>query len=90
VSQGHFLLNGAKVNIPSYEVKPTNIISLKKLAMKENKIIQSVLEQNITPPSYINFDKEKLTITYLHYPEAAEINKGINNSLVVEWYNKKL
>ncbi|CAG8684989.1 5337_t:CDS:2, partial [Racocetra fulgida] len=68
VNHGHFLLNGKKVTIPSYEVRPGNVISLKKPIMKENQIIKSSLEQNNPMPSFLSFDKEKLTITYLRYP----------------------
>ena len=78
VNHGHFLLNGQKVDIPSYEVKPESVIILKKPFMKENKIIKSMLEQNILPPSYINLDKQNMVITYLRYPSTEELNKKIN------------
>ncbi|CAG8455275.1 21709_t:CDS:2 [Gigaspora margarita] len=84
VNHNHFLLNGKKVNIPSYEVKPGSVISLKKPIMKENKIIRGCLEQNNPTLPYICLDKEKLTITYLRYPLPEELNKDIDTSLVAE------
>lgn len=90
VNHGHFLLNGKEVDIPSHEVKPESIISLKKTVMKENRIIKTNLEQNIPTPPYVKFDKEGLNITFLRYPQSEELNRGINTSLVVEWYNKKM
>jgi len=52
--------------------------------MAENKSIKSSLEQNIKSPPYINFDRQKLNITYVRYPVAEEFNKGMNTDLVVE------
>jgi len=84
VSYGHFLVNNQKVNIPSYQVKPDQIINLRKESMAENKLVKSALEQNIKVPPYINFDRQKLAITYLRYPITEEFNKGINTDLVME------
>src|SRR5689334_14543282 len=61
VSHGHFLVNGKKVNIPSYKIKPGQVISLRKQEIKENKLIKNSLEQNIKVPPYLTFDREKLT-----------------------------
>ena len=90
VSYGHFLVDGKKNNIPSYEMEPGQVISLKKEKMKENKIIKSSLEQNVKTPSFLDFNKEKLAITYLRPPLPEELNKNINASLIVEWYNRKV
>ncbi|CAG8463976.1 1069_t:CDS:2 [Ambispora leptoticha] len=84
VSHGHFLVDGQKVKIPSYQVKPDQVISLRRKEMAENKLLKNSLEQNIKVPPYINFDKKKLIITYLRYPASEEFNKGINTDLVVE------
>jgi len=84
VSYKHFLVDGKKVNIPSYKIEPGQVISLKKEKMKENKIIKSILEQNRKFPPYIAFDKQKLTVTYLRYPTVEELSKDIEPSLIVE------
>lgn len=90
VSHGHFLIDGQKINVPSYQMKPEQIINLRKENMAENKLIKSSLEQNAKVPPYITFDRKKLIITYLRYPTTEEFNKGINIDLVVEWYNRKM
>jgi small subunit ribosomal protein S4 len=90
VSHGHFVVNNQKINIPSYQVKPDQFINLRKESMVENKLVKSSLEQNIKVPPYINFDRQKLVITYLRYPITEEFNKGINTDLVIEWYNKRI
>jgi len=84
VSYKHFLVDGKKVNIPSYKIEPGQVISLKKEKMKENKLIKSNLEQNPKVPPYIAFDKQKLTVTYLRYPTVEELSKDIDPSLIVE------
>ncbi|CAG8685009.1 2273_t:CDS:2, partial [Ambispora gerdemannii] len=84
VSQGHFLVNGKKVKAPNCQVEPNQIISFRKEKMAENKLIKASLEQNIKTPAYLALDKQKLTITYLRYPAAEELNKSIDTSLVVE------
>jgi len=90
VNHKHFLVDGKNINIPSYKVKPGQVISLKKEEDKENKLIKNVLEQNIKTPPYVNLDREKLTISYLRYPLPEELNKDINTSLVVEWWNRRV
>ena len=90
VSHKHFLVDGKTVNIPSFKVEPGQVISLKKEKMAENKLVKNNLEQNIKFPSYLNFDKQKLTISYLRPPQPEELNKGIDTSLVVEWYNRRI
>jgi small subunit ribosomal protein S4 len=78
------LVNDQKINIPSYQVKPDQVINLRKESMMGNKLVKSSLEQNIKVPPYINFDRQKLVITYLRYPITEEFNKGINTDLVME------
>ena len=87
VNHGHILVNGNKVNIPSYTCKPGDIISVKENSM-EHKAILNALEQNIKAPAFVEFDKKKLTGTYLRLPERNELNAEINESLIVEFYNR--
>ena len=93
VSHKHILVDGKKVNIPSYKVKAGQVISLKE-EMKQNKLIKNNLEQNVNVPSYITFDKQKLTITCLNTPLHEDLPeeklKRINPALVVEWYSRKV
>jgi len=89
VSHGHILVNDQKVKIPSLKVKEGQKITLKK-KMTENKLIKNSLEQNVKFPPFLDFDRQKLVITYLRYPVAEEFNKGINTDLLIEWYNRKV
>ncbi len=87
VNHGHILVNNVKVDIPSYQCKPGDVISVKE-ASKEHPAIKLSLEANITKPAYVEFDNKKLTGTYLRYPERSELSADINENLVVEFYNR--
>ena len=87
VNHGHILVNGNKVDIPSYTCKPGDVISVKENSM-EHKAILNSLELNIKVPAFVEFDKKKLTGTYLRLPERNELNAEINESLIVEFYNR--
>ncbi len=87
VNHGHILVNGVKVDIPSYTCKPGDVISVKENS-KEHKAILNTIELNIKTPQYVEFDNKKLTGTYLRLPERNELNADINESLIVEFYNR--
>ena len=87
VNHGHILVNGKKVNIPSYTCKVGDVISVKESSM-EHKAIKNTIELNIKTPAYVEFDNKKLTGTYLRLPERNELNAEINESLIVEFYNR--
>ena len=87
VNHGHILVNGTKVNIPSYQVKPGDVISVKENSMNHPAIVAS-LEANVTRPQFVEFDAKKLTGTYKRLPDRSELNQEINESLIVEFYNR--
>ena len=55
---------------------------------KEHKSMKQTLESVNKNVEYVSFDKNKLEGTYLRYPERSELSSDINESLVVEFYNK--
>lgn len=87
VNHGHILVNGKKVNIPSYQVKPGDVISLKERSFNHPVVVSS-LETMGRRVDFINYDENKKTATYLRYPERSELNQEIDESLIVEFYNK--
>lgn len=87
VNHGHVNVNGKKVDIPSYQVKPGDVISVRENS-KEHKSMKQTLESFNKNVEYVSFDKNKLEGTYLRYPERSELSSDINESLVVEFYNK--
>jgi len=87
VNHGHLLVNGNKVNIPSYLVQPGDVISVKE-ASKEHKAIKESLEAINSTVAYVNFDKAKMEGTFVRYPERSELSAEINEPLIVEYYSR--
>ena len=87
VNHGHILVNGIKVDIPSYTVKPGDTISVKENSL-EHPAIKASLEKNPTKPAFVEFDSKKMSGSYLRLPDRSELNPEINESLIVEFYNR--
>lgn len=87
VNHGHVAVNGVKVDIPSFQVKPGDVVSVRENS-KEHKAMKETLENITRNVDYVSFDKNKLEGTYIRYPERNELTSYINESLVVEFYNK--
>lgn len=87
VNHGHILVNGKKVNIPSYACKPGDVISVKENSVG-HKSITEALQRTITRPQFVTFDDKKLTGTYVRFPDRSELNQDINEALIVEFYNR--
>lgn len=87
VNHGHIMVNGIKVDIPSYQCKPGDVIAVREKSL-EHPAIKASLEANVTRPAFVEFDAKKLSGTYLRLPERAELNAEINENLVVEFYNR--
>ena len=87
VNHGHITVNGKKVNIPSYRCKPGDVIAVKDNA-REMTIIKSSLESINNRVEFITYDENKMAGTYVRYPERSELNADINESLIVEFYNR--
>ena len=87
VNHGHILVNGRKVDIPSYNVKPGDVISVKE-ASRDHKAILASLEAVNSIPAYVTFDKKNFEGTYVRYPERNELSADINEAFIVEFYNR--
>ena len=87
VNHGHITVNGKKVDIPSFRVKVGSTIALKEES-KDHKAVKFALEKAIKRPEFVTFDESKLEGTYVRLPERSELNPEINESLIVEYYNR--
>ena len=87
VNHGHILVNGKKVNIPSYTCKPGDIISVKENSINHPAIVDA-LELKLSTPAYVEFDAKKLSGKYVRVPDHSEFNSEINEQLIVEFYNR--
>ena len=89
VNHGHILVDGKRVDIPSYRVEVGQVISVREKSAKVPAILEAV-EATIGRPAFVSFDAEKLEGSLTRLPERDEINPEINEALVVEFYNKML
>lgn len=87
VNHGHIEVNGKKVDIPSAMVNPGDVIAVRENA-RNMKAIADALESNIANPAFVEVDKDNKKGTFVRLPERSELNQEINESLVVEYYNR--
>lgn len=87
VNHGHFLVNGIKTDIPSFRVKVGDVIEVKEKS-KNLAIIKASLEARVHTPAFVEVDDTKLTGKLARLPERSELNQEINESLIVEYYNR--
>ncbi len=85
VNHGHVTVNGKKVDIPSYRCKVGDVISLKD---KDLTIVKTSLEALHNRVEFISYDEAKMSATFVRLPERSELNADINESLIVEFYNR--
>ena len=87
VNHGHILVNGKKVDIPSFVCKPGMTIEVKEKS-KNMKAITEALEASLNTVAFVDVDKDAKKGTYLRLPERSELNQEFNELLVVEFYNR--
>ena len=75
------------MDIPSYRVKPGDIIGLMEKD-KELTVVKAALEALHNRVEYINFDEKKMEATYVRMPERSELNADIDEALIIEYYNR--
>ncbi len=87
VNHGHILVDGKKVDIPSYRVKPGQTIEVKEKS-RNLALVNEALEANVAIKDYVTVDKENKKGTYVRLPERNELNTEVNELLVIEYYNR--
>ena len=87
ITHGHWQINGRRVNIPSYQVKPEDIISIKSGSSAE-ATVREATELISTVPAWLQADHDALTAKVLRLPERDEIDSPVEEQLIVELYSK--
>ena len=87
VNHGHILVDGNKVDIPSYRVKIGDVISLKE-DDKNLKVVAESLAKVSKRVEFVTFDDKKLEGKFVRLPERNELNADIKETLIVEFYNR--
>ena len=87
VNHGHILVDGQKVDIPSFRVKVGSKITLKDKD-KDLKVVNEALSKVVNRVEYLNYDEAKKEATYVRLPERGELPQDIDEALIVEFYNR--
>ena len=87
VNHGHFLVNGKKVNVPSFIVKVGDVVTVKE-SKTSNKYFEAVKATKVNTPKWLEFDPEKLQGKILALPVREDIDSQISEHMIVELYSK--
>lgn len=87
VNHGHILVDGKRLDIPSYSVKPGQTISFRE---KSNNldVVNEAIEVSNFVPEYVTFDADTKTGTFVRLPERSELSAEISEQLIVEYYSR--
>lgn len=89
VSHYHVLVNGLKINIPSYKVKKGDIVAvLPKIASKEPTQLRYKDDKDFQAPAWLELDKTKSSVKIVGLPDLAELKRQIDVNLIVEYYSR--
>jgi small subunit ribosomal protein S4 len=89
VRHGHFMVNGRKVDIPSYSVKANDVISVRSTSAKVPAIAHAMDEvKGRGIPEWLNLDPEKMAGRIVSLPTREQINLPVQEQLIVELYSK--
>jgi small subunit ribosomal protein S4 len=81
------LVNGKKVDIPSYSVKAGDVITIKARSNDYIKTVMSTIDLSLAP-SWLTIDKDNLKITFERVPQREEMDPDFKEQLVIEYYSK--
>ena len=87
VTHGHILVNGNKVDIPSYLCSPKDKIALKE-SSRTLAVVKDAQGANLSLKPFVTFDVQKGEGTFVRIPERSELNLEIDENLIVEYYNR--
>ena len=87
VNHGHILVDGKKVDIPSYRCKPGQTIEVKE-SSRNMEAINNALEASVSTKDFVSVDKENKKGKFVRLPERNELNTEVNELLVIEYYNR--
>ena len=89
VNHGHFLVNGKKVNIPSYQVKPGMVIELREASRKIERFKENVeANSSVVIPKWLEFDAANLVGKVVAAPTREDIEFPVEEHLIIELYSK--
>jgi small subunit ribosomal protein S4 len=87
VRHGHFQVNGRRVNIPSYQCKPDDVVTIRQGSPAE-QVVRDATDLTASVAPWLQADHDNLAGKILKWPEREEIDTPVQESLIVELYSK--
>jgi small subunit ribosomal protein S4 len=87
IRHGHWTVNGRRVDIPSYQLRPDDVITMKAGSAVE-AVVRDATELTSVVPAWLQADHDGLTAKVLRLPERPEITTPVQEQLIVELYSK--
>lgn len=88
VGHGHVLVDGKRVDIPSYQVRPGQTIKLTERMQRSRQVAVWTERGGILPPPYLELDRDTMTGKLVRLPERDEIPIPVDDRLIVEFYSR--
>ena len=89
VSHGHFEVNGKKVNIPSYRVRPGDVVSVKNKSKSLGRIVENTAYADGREiPGWLSSNLKQMSAEVVGLPERAQMDVPVQEQLIVEYYSK--
>ena len=89
VGHGHFLVNGKRVNIPSYRVRPGDVISVVAAAQKFGRVGEALAAvESRRVPEWLELDRQAFSVKVKALPSREQLTHPMNEQLIVELYSK--
>lgn len=89
VTHGHFQVNGRKVNIPSYRVKPGDVVSVKNKSKTLGRIVENTAyAEGRETPQWLLSNLKDMSVQVVSMPERDQIDAPVQEQLIVEYYSK--
>jgi small subunit ribosomal protein S4 len=90
VSHGHVLVNGVRVNIPSYRVRPGDVIEVRETSREMNLVLEASQSNERDVPDYLDVDHSKMRASFTRIPQLADVPYAVRMepNLVIEFYSR--
>jgi small subunit ribosomal protein S4 len=84
----HIVVNGTVVNIPSFQLKPGDVLGVREKSKSLETITDSLSTQSAKKFTWLEWDNSQLSGKFVNYPQRSEIPENIHEQLIVELYSK--
>jgi small subunit ribosomal protein S4 len=88
VSHRHIMVNGEVINIPSYQLKPGDIVGVREKSKSLENIVNSLTTRSFSKMSWLEWDDAQMAGKFMNMPERTDIPENIKEQLIVELYSK--